>query len=71
MGIEDSASKDRVTPLGCDTILIDDPYDADSAPSDAERKSVLEKYEAAITARLKDQVRGGTLIIMSRFRKWE
>lgn len=56
----------RLTGKGGDTILIDDPHDAEGAMSDAERAQVIEAYGGKVTSRLNDQVNGGIMLIMQR-----
>lgn len=51
---------------GGDTLLIDDPHDAEKAQSDAERQTVLDAYDDKIVSRLNDPRSGGILIIMQR-----
>lgn len=55
-----------LTGKGGDTILIDDPHDAEKAMSDADRQNVLDAYSGKVTSRLNDQAEGGILIIMQR-----
>lgn len=55
-----------LTGKGGDTILIDDPHDAEKAMSDADRQNVLDSYTGKVTSRLNDQADGGILIIMQR-----
>jgi predicted phage terminase large subunit-like protein len=55
-----------LTGKGGDTILIDDPHDAEKAMSDADRQNVLDAYAGKVTSRLNDQAEGGILIIMQR-----
>ena len=56
----------KVTGKGGDSILIDDPHDANDVRSDAMRLEVLENYDNAIESRLNDQATGGILGIMQR-----
>lgn len=56
----------RLTGKGGDTILIDDPHDADQAQSDTERQNVLDAYAGKVTSRLNDQSNGAIAIIMQR-----
>jgi predicted phage terminase large subunit-like protein len=55
-----------LTGKGGDTILIDDPHDAEKAMSDADRQNVLDSYAGKVTSRMNDQANGGILIIMQR-----
>ena len=58
--------KGRLTGKGGDTVLIDDPHDAEHAQSDTERQGVVDSYAGKVTSRLNDQARGGILLIMQR-----
>lgn len=55
-----------LTGKGGDTILIDDPHDAEKAMSDADRQNVIDAYTGKVTSRLNDQANGGILLIMQR-----
>lgn len=55
-----------LTGKGGDTILIDDPHDAEKAMSDADRMNVIDSYTGKVTSRMNDQKDGGILIIMQR-----
>lgn len=55
-----------LTGKGGDTVLLDDPSDAEKAQSDAERQNVNDAFFGKITTRLNDQRDGGILIIMQR-----
>lgn len=58
--------KAGVTGEGGDTVIIDDPHDADKAQSDVERESVLDSYDHKIISRLNNQVTGNIVLIMQR-----
>jgi predicted phage terminase large subunit-like protein len=58
--------KAGVTGEGGDTVLIDDPHDADKAQSDVERESVIDSYDHKIISRLNNQVTGNIVLIMQR-----
>lgn len=58
-----------VTGKGGDTILIDDPHDAEKAQSDVERQKALDRYDGKISSRLNDPVHGGVCLIMQRLHK--
>lgn len=60
------AIRGTMTGKGGDTILIDDPHDAEKAQSDADRQAVLDAYAGKVTSRLNDQAGGGILLIMQR-----
>lgn len=55
-----------VTGKSGDTILIDDPHDAEQAQSDIERQNVLDAYDQKISTRLNNPVEGGIVLIMQR-----
>lgn len=59
-------SKSGATGESADTILYDDPHDADRAQSDRERTTVTNGYDMKISSRLNNQSTGGKLIIMQR-----
>jgi predicted phage terminase large subunit-like protein len=56
----------KVTGEGGDTIIIDDPHDAEEVLSDAERENVLSAYDGSIMMRLNDQTEGAIVLIMQR-----
>lgn len=56
----------KVTGKGGDSILIDDPHDANDAQSDLERTKVIDNYDNGIESRLNDQATGGIFGIMQR-----
>jgi predicted phage terminase large subunit-like protein len=56
----------KLTGRGGDTILIDDPHDAEKALSEQARKTDLSAYAGKVTSRLNSQTNGGMLIIMQR-----
>lgn len=58
--------KAGVTGEGGDTIIIDDPHDAEKAQSDVERENVLDSYDHKIVTRLNDQTTGNIILIMQR-----
>ena len=60
------AIRGTLTGKGGDSILIDDPHDAEKAQSDADRQAVLDAYAGKVTSRLNDQANGGILLIMQR-----
>ena len=59
-------SKAGATGESADTVIFDDPHDAEKAQSEAERTAVTDAYDNKVSSRLNDQVRGGRLIIMQR-----
>lgn len=58
--------KAGVTGEGGDTVIIDDPHDADKAQSDVERENVLDSFDHKIISRLNNQVTGNIVLIMQR-----
>jgi predicted phage terminase large subunit-like protein len=56
----------KVTGEGGDTIIIDDPHDAEEIESDAERSNVTEAFDGSIITRLNDQADGAIVLIMQR-----
>lgn len=58
--------KAGVTGEGGDTVIIDDPHDADKAQSDLEREGVIDSYDGKIVSRLNDQTVGNIVLIMQR-----
>lgn len=55
-----------LTGKGGDTVLIDDPHDAEKAQSEAERQSVLDTYDHSVVTRLNDPAKSGIAVIMQR-----
>lgn len=55
-----------LTGKGGDTILIDDPHDAEKAQSEDVRNAALSAYDRKVSNRLNDPANGGICIIMQR-----
>lgn len=55
-----------ITGKNADTILIDDPHDAEKAQSDVERQNVIDAYDHKVMSRLNDPAKGGIALIMQR-----
>lgn len=58
-----------LTGKGGDTILIDDPHDAERAQSDVELDNAIERYDSKVTSRLNDPGSSGICLIMQRLNK--
>lgn len=56
----------NLTGKGGDTIIIDDPHDAEKAQSDIERMNVLERYDTKVYTRQNDPNDSGIILIMQR-----
>lgn len=55
-----------VTGEGGDSLIMDDPHDAEKAQSELERENTLDSYDGKISTRMNDPETGGELLIMQR-----
>jgi hypothetical protein len=55
-----------LTGRGADLIVVDDPLNANEAPSEAARKRVFDWYTGALVSRLNDKEKGAIIVVAQR-----